>query len=214
MRRLLQLMLIAALTVAVTPAGTFLYSQLPDQSGGSDLNGFLEADDFVLSGSVNLTSITFWSLQNDASDYTGNIFWSINSDASGVPGLTAAAGFDSPTPVSTGISAFGLNEFSYTWSVSVPLGPGTYWLMLHNGFPNVNPGTTMFWEWHADTGNSQSMDVAIDTAPWITNSSELAFRLDGDVTSTVPEPGSMLLLGLGLAGVFAARVRVCEKTGV
>ena len=62
---------------------------LPNQSGGSDLNGFLEADDFTLGATTSLNLVRFWTLQGDASDYAGSIEWSIRQSTGGpnaVPG--------------------------------------------------------------------------------------------------------------------------------
>src|ERR1700675_1782721 len=68
-------------------ASVVVNNGLPNQSGGSDMNEFLEADDFTLgAASTSLNLVRFWSLQVDASDYAGSIEWSIRQDATGVPG--------------------------------------------------------------------------------------------------------------------------------
>jgi len=47
----------------------------PNQTGGSDLNAFLEADNFTLGGSFTITQIKYWSLQNTLADYAGTTDW-------------------------------------------------------------------------------------------------------------------------------------------
>ena len=54
----------------------------PNQTGGSDLNSFIEADNFSI-GTWTITQVRFWSLQNDVTDYAGSIDWGLYSDASG-----------------------------------------------------------------------------------------------------------------------------------
>jgi PEP-CTERM motif len=206
-KRLL-LLSMAGLMVAGLSQASVLYSAPPNQSGGSDLNGFVEADDFTFAASAQITQIKFWSFQGSALDYSGSIAWSINSNASGVPGASVAFGSASPSGVATGQSGFGLSEFSYTFAVNVPLAAGTYWLTLHNG-PTANiPATDFFWEWsNGNAGNSQSRDLSLANSPWLGNFAELAMELQGTGASSVPEPGSMFLLSAGLAGMWFVRAR-------
>jgi len=208
-RRSLVLLCLVGLMMAGTGRAATLYLAPPNQSGGSDLNAFLEADDFTLGSTAQITQIRFWAFQSSVADYAGSIAWSFNADASGVPGASLASGLATPSPVSTGNSAFGLNEFSYTFAVNVTLGPGTDWLVLHNGPTNTIPGTDFFWEWSdGNSGNSQSQDLAVAGQPWIGNFSEFALELQSPGSRTdVPEPSSLLLLGAGFLGVLLVRHR-------
>lgn len=203
---LLVLWLAGLMVAGVSRADIILYSAPPNQSGGSDLNGYIEADDVTFASPEQITQIEFWSFQDSATDYAGSIAWSINTDDSGVPGTSVvASGSATPTGVATGNSGFGLNEYSYTFPVSASLTPGTYWVLLHNGPTDTIPSTDFFWEWSADTGNSQSLYVG-DTS-WYGNFAELALELQGNGVSSVPEPSSMLLLFTGLAGLWFVRAR-------
>ena len=114
----------AALTVAETSQAVVVYSAPPNQSGGSDLNEYVEADDFNVATTEQITQIMFWSFQSTPSDYAGSIEWSINANNAGIPGANFASGSAVPIGVSTGNSAFGFNEFSYTFPVNVVLAPG------------------------------------------------------------------------------------------
>lgn len=190
----------------------------PNQTGGSDLNAFLEADNFTLAGSNTITQIKYWTLQNTLADYAGTTDWGFYTDASGVPGTALFSGNTMATGVATGNTTQGLNEFAYTFAVNVVLGPGNYWLVLHNGPSNNIPNTMYYWAWSSDTGNSQSMDVVQmvnapvigpnppSTPPWTGNFTELAFQL-----TTVPEPASMALVGGGLFAAWFVRRKIAVK---
>jgi hypothetical protein len=172
----------------------------PNQSGASDLNSFLEADDFFLPAPTVITQIQFWALQNLASDYAGSVDWALYSDLAGAPNVALASGNASPVGVATGQSAFGLNEFSYSFAVNANLNTGTYWLVLHNGPSNAIPATNFYWEWsNGNAGNSLNQDLL---APgWVPNEAELAFQVSG----SVPEPVSMSLVGCGMIAGWLLR---------
>ena len=186
----------------VSRAGV-VYSAPPNQSGGSDANGFLEADDIDISVPTRLGIFNFWTFQTSAADYIGSIAWSLRSDNGGMPGASVISATAPATFVATGKTAFGLSEFVYTLVTDITVNPGRYWLVLHNGPSNVQPATTFYWAWsNGNAGNSVNLDLS-SGPPWVGNSAELAFEL----TDTVPEPASMSLLCGGMVAAWL----LCRK---
>ena len=192
---------LAGLIVAGVSQAGIVYSALPNQSGGSDANGFLEADDITLAARTRLGIFTFWTFQTSAADYTGSIAWSIRSDAAGMPGASVASGIAPAGGAATGQSAFGLKEFVYAFSIDVTVNPGIYWVVLHNGPNAAIPATDFFWGWsNGNAGNSMSQDLSLSNQPWISNFAELALQVQD-----VPEPGSLLLASAGILAVWLVR---------
>jgi hypothetical protein len=181
-----------ALFIGGSARAATIISNPPDQSGGSDLNLFAEADDFMLSSQAQITQIKFWALQ------------STHSDLSGAPGAPVISGNTAATGSATGNSTFGLDEYAYSFSVNALLSSGTYWLVLHNGPTAVLPETNFYWAWsNGNGGNSVSQDLSSPPL-WVGNSAELAFELTA--ADAAPEPISTSLVGGGLlAGWFLRR---------
>jgi hypothetical protein len=183
----------------------------PNQSGGSDLNAFLEADDFVIAAiTAHISQIRFWALESSPADFAGSVDWAFYSDLAGFPNATVVSGNASATGTATGNTTFGLNEFSYTFGVNASLAPGTYWLVLHNGPSNTMPATNFYWAWsNGDAGNSASLDLSAGP-PWAGNSAELAFEL---TAASVPEPASMSLVAGGTLAAWLLRRRAKGSKG-
>jgi hypothetical protein len=179
----------------------------PNQTGGSDLNGFLEADKFVVAAPLSITNIQFWSLQVDPTDYAGSTYWAIYTNAAGSPGSAVASATPVLTGVADGNTTQGLNEFAYSFPVNVSLTSGTYWLVLHNGPTNAQPSTTFYWAWQLDSGTSKSMDLSVPGSPWAGNDANLAYQL-----TVTPEPASICLVGSGLLAAFLARRKLIGRT--
>jgi PEP-CTERM motif len=196
---LFKTILVAALTLG-TARATLVGSGPPNQSGGSDLNAFLEADSFTIGSLLSFTEIKYWTDQGSAADFSGSTVWAIYNNVSGSPGVSLFSGSSSAAGVATGNTVVGgLNEFVYDFTANFTLGPGTYWLVLHNGPVNTIPATQFYWAWQSGVGNSQSQDLVVAGSPWVANEAELAFQL------ITPEPASTLLVGGGLVAVWLAR---------
>ena len=200
--RSLALLAFPAFMAVTQCSAAAIFSAPPNLSGGTDMNGNLVADSFTLASSATITQIQFWALQDNLASYTGSIFWSINTNSGGLPGSAILSGTASAVAASTGSSAFGLNEFIYSFNTNGTLAAGTYWLELHNGPTNAIPGTNMFWEnSNANSGNSQTKDLSLPAQPFVANFTSLAFAL------STPEPGSMVLMATGLLGAVLLRRR-------
>ena len=179
----------------LTP-GTFAGSSVHDIG----LNGYQTA----VSLSTTALAYTFDSLEGSFVEVTGGaptITGGIYTDASGVPGtllqafnpVTLPGGITSTIQSFTTTSPFTLNASTQYWFVlNNPTSARIAW--RHGATAPVGSGGITYG------GNS----LLTSSAPWTTTSYSNAVRISA---SAVPEPGSMVFLGLCAATVFKRRRR-------
>jgi hypothetical protein len=175
----------------------------PNQSNGNEMTEWIQAENFTLAADATVTGVTFWDIEEPGA-FQGSISWIIFADNSGTPGTQLASGNTLMTQVATGNIPLGLTEFEDSFALSFDaLGGTTYWLGLHNGPLTTTAFDSMFWEdssgGSAPTGHEFNLQ---DGGPWNDNGTEHAFQL-----SSVPEPGTILLIGCGLTGLALIRRR-------
>lgn len=175
----------------------------------SDINFVgLAADDFQLQpGASTVSGIRWWggysNMPTGIDSFTIRIF----ADDAGVPAAGPLAEFDvgQASRVSTGLDAYGLDVYAY----EANFGPVdlmanvTYWLSIVH---DTSAGDIEIWYWSLDhAGSSQYLPIP-DGPGWTEHDARLGFQLTNDAAA-VPEPGTLALLGLGLAGIGFQRRR-------
>jgi hypothetical protein len=170
--------------------GVVIGQEPPGGGGGNEVIG----QSFVPSTTVDFAD-TILALQNVFG--SAPLAVHLESDNSGVPGTI----LDTPTQVGTISMSPGEVTFTCTTCPLIDAG-STYWLVASSII-----GTA--YEWNTATagglGTFAVNHSGSPTGPWALSNIELplsAFQVDG---TTVPEPGTMLLLSTALAGFAGIR---------
>ena len=175
-----------------------------DPPGAWSLGLRVIADDFTVAGpaAMSVGGVRLWAIAVPAFPFapTGTMSWQIlDNGASGHPGNVLASGAAAPTVTPDGtLGAFDAYRVEFAIPTQV-LGPGTYFLALHDGPPGVYAGTNFLWATSSGTGNAE--DITTPAAP-VSLGSELAFQLLAPVA--VPEPATVALTAAGLAVLAVA----------
>ncbi len=178
----------------------------------SQQGGYLLADDFVLREGANTITDVHWVGGFDPNLPSTNSFridFLVHDDPDYFV-LTPIASY-SPDPssvvaVPTGQILFDIQPL-VAYSVDIPalvLNPGqTYWLSIVS-IPTANS----LWSWGGQDGVGNAILGGSGGVIWIEMSDQLSmdFRLTGP-SNGIPEPATLALFGLGLAGIGAVRRR-------
>ena len=204
------LLAVALLATTATAARAQLYNGgLPNHQNGNEMSGWIQADDFSLSGAATVSDIRFWTIGfRGRAGWTGSVWWAIFADNGGTPGATLFSGTQAGTRVATGFLVGSvIPEYQHDLAVSIALAPGTYWLGLHNGPLSHTSDDSYYWETTNLNGTNAGRE---DNAPfdgvWVNNTFDHAFQLYGNA-AVVPEPMTLSLVATGLIGVAVFRRR-------
>jgi len=184
----------------------------PNGQAGFDIfNDYRAADDFAVSTPLTFDLIRFWALLPAGVTYAPPIFWQILTDAGGVPGGTAvASGSALASPTLRTALPVGFDSWQFDVSIGpVSLGPGIFWLALHDGSLGDVTDSSLLWEMTNGQAGSQFAVDFIPTAEWSGDwGGDLAFELrDTSPVTATPEPSTITLVAIGLVGIAAARRR-------
>ncbi len=204
-----------------TPAwGTMLFTSGP-------INGTIGNDSFItppwsLSEPFTIVSSSFVTdLSNMGIEVINTttfatLNWTISTGADGTGTVEASATNVGPS-TSTAFGTFGnFNIFNMSFSVpSVLLTPGTYYLTLSNGVSACNPNcssqaaNSAYWD---EVNKTTGTGATYFNGGQDSTNLSWSFEVDGSSASGVPEPGSMMLLGAGLAALWIKKRRYINPT--
>lgn len=141
-------------------------------------------------------TISAWSSGGGPS----TLSWTISTNPPGGGGILDS-GSSAATNVFNFVSGTGFNVYNTTASLpDIDLAAGDYWLTL------TSPSApTSYWGTTNPTGPTLGTQTSGDGVTWTGDSANLVLELDG--AAAVPEPGTLGLLGLSLAGLGFLRRR-------
>ena len=172
----------------------------------SNINSDLSADNFILTGSSLIQSISWYGMYESADENTMDTFDIRIFDLSGTE-LFSNSGLVSVSRSDSGFTdVYGATIYMYNVAVADWKLPANEYLF------SVSNGNSDYSNWYWADGVGDGISYYQDSSSWVAEDlgADMAFTLNGE-PAAVPIPGSLLLLGSASGVLTAARYRKRPK---
>jgi len=216
---LLTLLFIMVLSNSAFAIGDVVYSRPYDNTSTNSYSSVYALGelyhqcfaDFYYDGSFTMSDFHWWGAPHDPFDISGFTF-QIYSSAAGAaaPGALVYEEFftgDANAQYFATNPNYGLDVYKYGIDLTTPFTPmetGYYWFSVYattietNWFWALGSGVEFNQDWqHADIPSGGYWQHPVE--------GDFAYEITG--TNVIPEPGTLILLGLGLMGLAARRFK-------